>query len=327
MQLYKSGEIDFAGDDDPPPAQYLPSLSGKKDLFANNYLQVEWYELNTHKPPLDDVRVRRALNLAIDKTEIVEKVIHGGQLPATHYVPDYTGLGYSALVSAQKAARAFPFAGRDVEFNPERARELMKEAGYEVVMDGDSSLARGFPAIELLYNSNEIIKQVAVAAQDMWKRHLGVSVRLRSEDWKVLLNSYSEGQFQMIRLGWTADYDHPQTFLDTFRATNPQNRTGWSDNAFDETMKEAAETPEQDKSIALYQKAEAIALKAVPRLPLYFDARFTLLKPWVKGFWTSSLHPHRIQYFWIDEAWRQQRGNEPAFVPLEFPPPGRMEPP
>jgi oligopeptide transport system substrate-binding protein len=324
MQLYKSGEIDFAGDDDAPPSEYLSLLAGKKDFLSNRYLQVEWYEFNTRKPPVDDVRVRRALNLAVDKAEIVEKVIHGGRLPATHYVPEYTGLGYSALMSAEKAAGTSPFVGPDVEFNPSRARELMKEAGYEVVKDGNGYLARGFPALELLYNSNEVLKQVAVAVQDMWKRNLGVSVRLRSEDWKVLLKSYREGQFQVIRLAWTADYDHPHTFLDTFRGSNPQNQSGWNDNTYEETMKEAAATAEQGKSIALYRKAEAIALSAMPRLPLYFDTRPTLLKPWVKGFWSSSLHPHLVQYFWIDPAWRLERGNEPAFLPDEFPAPGRV---
>jgi ABC-type oligopeptide transport system substrate-binding subunit len=178
--------------------------------------------------------------------------------------------------------------------------------------------------VELLYNYDETLKQAAVAIQDMWKRHLGVSVGLRSEDFKVMLKSQRQGQFQVMRLGWTADYDHPQTFLDTFRANNPQNQTGWSDKAYEETLKEAAATPDPDRSIALYRKAEAIALQGMARMPLYFETQRMLVKPWVKGLWGTKLHPHLVKYLWIDPAWERGAANEPAFAPMEFPPPGRL---
>lgn len=329
VKLYKAGQLDFLGDDGSMPSEYLPILSGKKDFFINRLLQVEWYEFNTRKPPFDDVRIRRAFNLAVDKTELVEKVARGGRVAATHYVPDNTGLGYSALAAAEEAAGTSPFAGQEVAWNPARARALMREAGYEVVSDGDGYRAQGFPTVELLYNFDETLRQVAVAIQDMWKRHLGVSVTLHSEDFKVMLKNQREGQFQVMRLGWTADYDHPQTFLDTFRASNPQNQTGWSDKAYEETLKEAAATPDPDRSIALYRKAEAIAVQGMPRLPLYFETRRMLVKPWVKGFAGSALHPPLVEYLWIDPAWPRDAPdapNAPAFLPREFPPPGRIAP-
>ncbi len=144
-----------------------------------------------------------------------------------------------------------------------------------------------------------------MAIQDMWKRNLGVSVLLRSEEWKVMLNRYREGQFQVIRLGWTADYDHPQTFLEQFLSENPQNKSGWGDPRFDEAMRQAAATAETEASIRLYRKAEGIALEAMPRLPLFFETRSTLVKPWVKGFWELAQSAPR-QYLWIDPGW--QRG-------------------
>ena len=326
MNLYKSGEIDYLGDNLLPPSEYMPTLMKKRDFLRNDYLAVQWYELNTRKPPLDDVRVRRALNLAIDKQLLADKIQRGGEQVATHYVPDFTGLGYASQVKADRLGGVDPFSGPGLEFSPERARALLGEAGYPVVKEGDGNHASGFPALEVVYNNNEGHKNAAVAIQDMWKHHLGISVQLRSEEWKVMLTRYRDGQFQVIRLGWTADYDHPQTFLEQFLSENPQNQSGWGDPRFDEAMKLAAATAETEESIRLYRKAEAMALAAMPRIPLYFDTRSTLVKPWVKGFWGSSLNPHLFQYLWIDPEWQQGRANEPAYLPAELPPPGRIAP-
>ncbi len=324
MNLYKAGEIDYLGDNLLPPGEYLPALEKKRDFLRNDYLAVQWYEINTRKPPLDDARVRRALNLAIDKQTLVEKVTRGGELAATHYVPDFTGLGYSTQVKADRLAGSDPFSGPGLEFNPERARALLGEAGYPVVKESDGYRATGFPPIEVVYNNNEGHQKSGVAIQDMWKHYLGVSVQLRSEEWKVMLNGYREGHFQIIRFGWTADYDHPQTFLEQFLSGNPQNQSGWGDPRFDEALKQAAATAEPVESIRLYRKAEAIALEAMPRLPLYFDSRSTLVKPWVKGFWGSALNPHLVQYLWIDPDWQRSGTNEPAYLPMELPQPGRI---
>ena len=324
MNLYKTGEIDYLGDNLLPPAEYLPTLAKKRDFIRNDYLAIQWYEVNTRKPPLDDARVRRALNLAIDKQTLVDKVLRGGELAATHYVPDFTGLGYSAQVKADRLAGSDPFSGPGLEFDPERARALLGEAGYPVMKESDGYRATGFPPIEVVYNNNEGHQKSGVAIQDMWKHYLGVSVQLRSEEWKVMLNRYREGQFQIIRLGWTADYDHPQTFLEQFLSGNPQNQSGWGDPRFDEALKQAAATAEPVESIRLYRKAEAIALEAMPRLPLYFDSRSTLVKPWVKGFWGSTLNPHLVQYLWIDPDWQWSGPNEPAYLPMELPQPGRI---
>lgn len=324
MNLYKTGEVDYLGDNLLPPAEYMPTLSKKRDFLRNDYLAVQWYEINTRKPPLDDARVRRALNLAIDKQTLVDKVQRGGELAATHYVPDFTGLGYSAQVKADRLGGSDPFSGPGLEFDPDHARALLAEAGYPVVTESDGFRASGFPPLEVVYNNNEGHQKAAVAIQDMWKHVLGISAQLRSEEWKVMLNRYREGQFQIIRLGWTADYDHPQTFLEQFLSENPQNQSGWRDPLFDEALRQAAANAEPVESIRLYRKAEAIALAAMPRIPLYFDTRSTLVKPWVKGFWGSALNPHLVQYLWIDPDWQRNPTNEPAYLPVELPQPGRI---
>ncbi len=326
MNLYKAGEIDFIGDNLSLPAEYQPLLKTKKDYLNNAYLAVYWYELNTRKPPLDDVRVRRALNLAVDKQQLITSVARGGQSPATHFVPDFTGLGYAEQVAADKAQGTDPFASPDLAFNPERARALLKEAGYEVVKEGDSYRAVNLPAIEILYNTSEGHKMIAVALQDMWKRHLGVSATLRNEEWKVMIKNYRDGYFQVMRFGWTADYNHPHTFLDQFLSQSPSNQTGWSDPAFDEALRKAAAEPDRKESIRLYRKAEEIVVAAMPRIPIYFYTKSTLVKPWVKGYWGWSRYAHAYQYLWIDPDFAAHPGNEPAYPPLEFPAPGALSP-
>lgn len=324
MNLYKAGDIDTIGDNVSLPSEYLASLATKKDFHRDRFLSTYWYEFNTKKPPVDDVRVRRALNLAVDKQQLVDTITRGGQQPATHYVPDFTGLGYADQAAADKKAGVDPFATPDTVFNPERARELLKEAGYEVVKDGDGYRAKGFPPLEILYNTSEGHRQIAVAIQDMWKRHLGISVTLRNEEWKVMLKNVRDGNFQVVRFGWVADYNHPQTWLDTFLSYSPNNRTGWADPAYDALLAQAAREPDPKESIRLYRKAEKLAVDGMAKLPMYFYTRSTLVKPWVKGFYGHGRDMHLLRWLWIDPDWRTHGADDPAYVSPDFPTPGRL---
>lgn len=325
MNLYKTGELDYMGDNSTLPNDYMARLSSKKDFRRTNYLGTYWYELNVSRPPLDDVRVRRALDLGIDKMQLVTRIVRGGQAPATHFVPDFTGQGYSSLVASERAAGADRFAGPGHDFDPALGRSLLGEAGYPVVPDGEGFRAEGMPALEILYNTSEGHKQIAVAVQDMWRKHLGVSVSLRNEEWKVMLKNVRDRNFQIVRFGWIADYDHPHTFLDTFLSTSPNNRTGWSSPDFDALVERAAATAERDASIDLYRRAETIAVEAMPKIPLYFYTKSTLMKPYVKGFRFNAKNRHHLAWMWIDPAFETNTDDAPAFEVPRFPEPGRYE--
>lgn len=323
MNLYKAGEIDFIGDNVSLPSEYMDLLSAKKDFLRFPILSTYWFELNTRKPPTDDARVRWALNLAIDKREIVERITRAGQIPATHIVPDFTGGGYAEQAAADREAGADPFASPDFLHNPERGRALLAEAGFPVEKDSDGYRASGFPPIEILYNTSEGHRHIAIAIQSMWKQHLGVSATLRNEEWKVMLKSVRDGHFQVARGGMGANYNHPHTFLDLFLSYSPQNATGWVDKEFDALMKAALAAPDRSESIKLYRKAEERAVAGMSRIPLYFYTKSTLIKPWVKGYYGTVRMVHLVKWLWIDEAWRQNPENRPAFTPLPFPEPGR----
>jgi oligopeptide transport system substrate-binding protein len=322
MNLYKAGELDYSGDNGSLPPNYMPFLEPKKDFERTNYIGTYWYEYNTKSPPLDKVEVRRALNLAVDKKQLVEKVLLAGQEPASHFVPSFMGGGYEEAVKADKEKGIDPFSGPEAVFNPERARELLTQAGFPVVKDGDGWRAEGMPPVELLYNTSEGHKKVAVAIQDMWKRHLGVSVRLRNEEWKVMLKSVRDRNFQVVRFGWIGDYDHPQTFMDTFMSKSPNNRTGWKSAQFDALVAKARSTGDTAESMRLYREAEKILVDEVPKLPLYFYTKSGLIKPYVKGFHYNRRNEQLVHWMWIDENWRSNDNDEPAVKPEHFPPAG-----
>jgi oligopeptide transport system substrate-binding protein len=321
MNLYKAGDLDWTGDNGSLPVEWIPTLEGKRDFRRFPGLATFWYELNTKTPPLDDVRVRRALDLAVDKRLLATTVARGG-IPATHYVPENIGGGYAERALAERAAGIDPFAVPNDGFDPERARALLREAGHTIALGPDGERrAEGFPPIELLFEASEDSRKFAVAVQDMWRRHLGITVDLRSEEWRVLLQDLRAGRFQIARYGWAADYDHPHTFLSTFLTDSPQNPTGWSDPDLDATVARAAAAADVEESMRLYRRAEERAVRGMCRIPFYFYTGTTLVKPWVRGWAPNGMGIHLVR-------WLSAEGNgAPLPSPRPFPPPGKVAEP
>ncbi len=326
LNLYRTGELDYIGANLSLPQTLMGRLAGFGDFFRSDYLATYWYEFNINKPPVDDVRVRRALNLGLDKRLLVDTVTRGGQPPATHFVPDITGSGYAKQGEADRQAGRDPFSGPGHDFDPERARRLLTEAGYPVVKQDDGWHAKGFPSLEILYNTSQGHRDIALGVQALWTQHLGITVQLRNEEWKVMIKNVRDGHFQVVRYGWVADYNHPHSWMATFLSYSPNNPSQWSDPAFDALLHRAAATADETASIKLYRQAETMALAAMPRMPVYFYTKSTLVKPYVKGFYETPNNSHLIRWMWIDPGWCDHRENEPAVAPRELPAPGRIGP-
>lgn len=328
LALYKGGELDYLGSVSAVPETYVPLLRTQRDFSETPWQSSYWYELNVEKPPLDDVRVRRALNMAIDKRRLIDSVTHGKQTPATHFVPDYTGSGYDEAAKAAKKA-SDPFDAGRWQFDPQAARGLLREAGYDVQLRGERWVTAGFPALEILYNgaagATSGHPAIAVAIQSLWREHLGISATLRNEEWKVMLKNMRDGHFQIARLGWSADYNHPHTYLETFAQTSPNNWTRWKSPEFDALLARATATSDSAESIDLYRQAESVALEAMPRLPLYFYSKATLAKPYLRGFHPNPMNRHPVRWMWIDSEWRSRSTAELAYEPLMLAKPGRLE--
>jgi oligopeptide transport system substrate-binding protein len=327
MNLYETGEIDYIGSNVSLPTAYMDRLSTYDDFDRSVWLATYWYEFNIKQKPVDDVRVRKALNLAVDKQLLIDKVTRGGQEPATHIVPDATGSGYRALAEdgSDPMGKAL-FADEEWGFNPAKARALLEEAGYPVEKKGDGFHAPAFPPLEILYNTSEGHRAIAVAMQDMWKRHLGISVQLRNEEWKVMIKNLRDGHFQVARFGWVADYNHPHTYLDTYLSYSQNNWTNWSDPKFDHLVEQGAATADPVESMRVYRQAERLAMDAMSRMPLYFYTKSTLIKPYVKGYFPNPSNRHKVQWMWIDPNWQAGGENVPAYPPEELAAPDLIEP-
>ena len=247
-------------------------------LRIDPLLGTYFYRLNVTRPILNDPRVRRALALAVDRDAIVTKILRGGQLPAHAFTPPGTA-GYSP---AAAVATDFP-----------EARRLLAEAGYPG--------GRGLPPLELLFNSSETHRVIGEAIQEMWRRELGVEVRLLNQENKGLLEARRAGNFQILRSVWIADYVDPSSFLDIWRTDNGNNYTGWSSGAYDGLLFSAARTTDAAARRALFQQAEAFLLEAAPCIPVYYYTHVFLIQPSVKGWHPTLLDHHPYKYVWLEE--------------------------
>jgi oligopeptide transport system substrate-binding protein len=236
-------------------------------------LGVYYYMLNTSREPLDDPRVRRALAYSIDREAITEHVLKAGQKPAYHFTPPNTGGSYTA------EAR--------LTYDPEFARELLAEAGYPG--------GEGFPKFEILYNTSDAHRSIAVAIQQMWNEELGIDVTLYNQEWKVYLATRQAGNFDILRAAWFGDYDDPNTFLSLGMSENGNNHTGWSNPEYDALIEAAALEQNKEARFALFQEAESILLNEMPIIPIYFYVTSLLIDPSVEGRHANILDYHPYQ--------------------------------
>lgn len=307
LNLYLTGEVEWLPHG-AYPQELAQDLRDRRDFYLGPALNVYYYRINTTRRPFGDVRVRKALNLAIDREQITRDVLGLGQLPARHFVPP--GIhGYTP-----------PETG--ISHDIAQARELLAAAGFPE--------GKGFPKFGILYNTMEAHKKIAEVVADQLRRHLNLSVTAYNQEWQ----SYQEAQrnldYDVARAGWVGDYEDPNTFLDLWLTNGGNNQTGWGNVVYDQLLEAAAnvelflDSPEfllqharnpallramarevqnsGDGSarvagmtrlrFALLAEAESILVRdEFPVIPLYFSVVGGMVKPDVGGFYfhiTSS---------------------------------------
>ena len=276
FNIYSTGAADFV-DGAGVPLHLIDLLKKMPDFHKNTVLITYFYRFNTKRPPFDDPRVRKALNLATDKQMIVDKILRAGQVPATtlvppnmpHYDPP-TGYGY----------------------NPEEARRLLAEAGYPG--------GKGFPKASILFNTSEAHKQIAVEIQAMCKENLGVEVELENQEWGTYLNSVDNLDYYVARAGWIADYPDPNTFLDMFVTGGGNNRTGWSNTRYDELIAKAAKERDPERRMEIFREAEKIlVVDEMPIMPIYFYVVINLYNDnLIGGIYPNPLDEHPLKFIY-----------------------------
>ena len=294
VNMYFCGEVDCPGPNTSLPAEFMEHLKQFKDFRSDPYLSVYVYWLNTAKPPLDNVHLRRALSLSIDREQLVKYVTRAGQEPTASLVPD--GLaGYKSP--------GLPL------FDPDRAKEELALAGYA---DGAD-----IPPVTLIYNTSEGHRQIAEAVQQMWKKHLGASITIENQEWNVYLGRLTAKDFQAARLAWNGDYPDPFTYLELFMSNCGNNHSNWGSGEYDRMVNEANATLDRQKRLDIMQRAEVLALEQQPLIPLYVYTRATVLKPYLQGFWGNYQDRHPWKFMSIDERWY---GGVPSEIISQEPP-------
>jgi ABC-type oligopeptide transport system substrate-binding subunit len=176
------------------------------------------------------------------------------------------------------------------------AQRLLAAAGYPN--------GRGFPTVELLYNTSEAHKKIAAAVQFMWKKNLGINVRLRNTEWKTYLDRLSGLDYQIARRGWIGDYNDPNTFLDMFVERSGNNNTGWVNSVYDRLLQQANAEPDPARRRRLLARCEQILMDELPIVPIYFYVTQEMYRGYVKGWYQNRQAIHPLKQVYRDDGKR-----------------------
>jgi oligopeptide transport system substrate-binding protein len=262
---YRADELDFATSIPIRQLEFIKA-SMPDDYVQSPYLGIYYYGLNTTKPPFKgNPQLRLALSMAIDREIITDKLSGAGELPAYGWVP-----------AVQNYEQQQPeWAAWSRERRHSEAQRLYEAAGY----GADNPLT-----VEILYNTSQDHKRLAIAISSMWKQVLGVQTLLLNQEWKVYLQNRTLKKTEVFRSGWIGDYNDANTFAELMISTNAQNDSGWVNERYDVLLAEAAQETNLQKRSKLLEEAERVMLAEAPIIPIYFYISKHLIKPWVGGF-------------------------------------------
>ena len=278
---YKAGQFDMIYT---VPTSEVPAGKENGDVTIFPMLGTYYYSLNVSDKAkevnpdvakaLSDVKVRKALNFAIDRESLVNNVTKGGEIPATSFVP--TGIP-DAEGKDFKNKDYFPAKG-DVE----QAKKLLEEAGYPN--------GQGFPTLTMLINPEDTKHTlIAQAVQDMWKNNLGINVEIQTQEWKVFQQTRVDKKYEVARDGWVGDYNDPMTFMDLLESGSGLNNSGYNSSKYDELIEAAKVESDAAKRMDLMHQAEDTMMEDMPGLPIFYYTQPMGVKSYVKGLKVSNL--------------------------------------
>lgn len=282
LSAYKAGNLDLLSE--LPIDQYqVVKQQFPSELHNVKMEGIVFYSLNTRLPQLQDVRLRQALSIAIDRQALAGKILRGGQTPLYSLITPtiensrYSNLDYSwkTLPSTQRISYA---------------RKLYQQAGYSA----ESPLQ-----LSIIYDNNDISRKVALAVASMWQEQLGVITTLQVEDWKSYLQSRKQGAFVIIRNSWGAAYNMISTYTPEYQCNSTVNVGGWCSPAYDRLIANAESEQNHTRQTQLYQQAIALAMESYPIIPLYQNNYTLLIKPYIGGLNIESNLLEDIRSKWL----------------------------
>ncbi|URQ59252.1 peptide ABC transporter substrate-binding protein [Pantoea alhagi] len=262
---YRAGDIDIT-ESFPKNLYGMLKKSIPDEVYTPDQLGTYYYAFNTQRGPTADARVRRALSWSIDRRIIAEKVLGTGEKPAWHLTPE--------VVSSFNPKPSFLQQHTQAELNMQ-AKALLAAAGY-----GPNRPLR----LSLLYNTSENHQKIAIAVASMWKKNLGVEVKLQNQEWKTYIDSRNSGNFDVIRASWIGDYNEPSTFLSLLTSSHSGNIAKFHNADYDAVLAKASRENNAQARNEDYNRAEQILDEQAPIAPIYQYTNGRLIKPWVKGY-------------------------------------------
>ncbi|WP_456268208.1 peptide ABC transporter substrate-binding protein [Kushneria sp. AK178] len=281
LSRFRSGNLDVMRDFDASRYQWLQDNLGDA-VHLHNQLSTYYYALNNREGhPTSDVRVREALNLALRRDIIVEKVLQGAANATSALVP--AGISHYE-------AQTMPGVDAPLDERLERARELLKDADYGPENPLD---------LRLRFNSRDDHRRIAVAAAAMWKP-LGVNIEMVNAEANVHYAEIARGDFDVARASWVADFDDASNFLGILASGNAKNYSGYKSAAFDDLLAQAAAQSDQDERRELLEQAERQALGDYALAPIYADAARNLVNPDMTGWEDNAINRHLSRWISIN---------------------------
>ncbi|PMH41909.1 oligopeptide ABC transporter substrate-binding protein OppA [Vibrio sp. 10N.286.49.B3] len=265
MNRFLSGELHFTNE---VPNEHFRRLQKDyaEDVSIKGDLCTYYYQFNAQKPPFDDARVRTAVSYAIDRDIVSNAILGQGQKPAYFLTPEITA-GFDPVTPA--------YGQMSQKDRIAEAKRLLAEAGY----------SKSNPLeFDLLYNTSENHKKIAVAIASMWKKDLGINVKLENQEWKSYLDSKDTGNFSIARAGWCGDYNEASSFLTLMVSGNTTAGQHYKSNEYDALIDKALHSTSEEERTALYIEAENLLAKDMPIAPIYQYVKTRLVTPQLGGY-------------------------------------------
>ncbi len=288
---YNSGEAQLIKD---VPTDEIPSLTKAEDggdFYVDSILGTYYISLNDQREPFTDVRVRKALSLAIDRDYVANVIMQGTYSPAYNMVGPGIVDAEEGTMFIDNANGGEPYIGEDYEADLEEAKSLLAEAGYP---NGE-----GFPTIT--YSANDAGYHIPVAEylQQAWGE-LGITMNIDKVDWASFLPLRRAGDYDISRNGWVMDYNDASNMLELFTTGNGNNDGKYSNPEFDAAI-EASKVADKTVHYEQLHKAEDILMEDMGCIPVAYYNDFWLQSPSLKGTWHSPYGYWYLQYGYIEE--------------------------
>jgi len=298
VNLYKAGES-HGTDVRALPPTLIPALRHSQDFHTAPALRSLFYSINSSKPPLDNVLVRYALNMATDKQALVD-FLGMGQTLALSVVPPMEGYPSPKALEVTIDGKTYDV----LAYNPGTARTLLARAGFPggIGMNGQRlQLKLTFPSERFR------TREVAEILQQQWRRNLNIEMSLTSQESRVLIQALNDKSYDgIVDDVWSAYYADPNDFLSVFVEAHLIGAT-WQDRKYGALLADANSTMNLSVRMKKLAEAESYLLKAMPIIPLFFDAWTYLQRPFVRGMQANLFGMPLFKYAWIDTNWKSER--------------------